>query len=290
MRTARLIRVPKLFLLLCGLWPFKITNNIIFKKLYKFYTIYQLIAYVSVVLNLLGNLIIILIKHDQPERIISSLNMFIIVFETCLKVVIFQLQKVPLMFSEISKYEAAMRASNDTQVRKYYEQEVQYCRRINIFQFLVTFFACGGFAHISIMKVVASEDMSEFKDTPFMHDLWYPFKREKHMPWVMTVAILCDTQGLFCNAASQSRTLLCCRFVQSLNDCTKYVLLLEFVLNSLCVASGTLQFVIIDTASGWISVLCLNMYVIAQIFILSWHANEISEEGLAVSDAIAASQ
>ncbi|XP_048525112.1 uncharacterized protein LOC125505409 [Dendroctonus ponderosae] len=28
----------------------------------------------------------------------------------------------------------------------------------------------------------------------------------------------------------------------------------------------------------------------AQIFILTWHANEISEEGLAISDAIAASQ
>ncbi|KAH1010532.1 hypothetical protein HUJ05_004811 [Dendroctonus ponderosae] len=171
METATLSKVPKLFLLLCGLWPFKITNNILFTKMYNFYTKYQLISYVSVILNLLLNLVYTLVKRNQPERIISSLNMFIIVFEICLKVVIFQLQKVPLMFSEISKYEAAMRASNDAQVRKYYEQEVQYCRRVNIFQFLVTFFACSGFAHISIMKVVASEDMSEFKDTPFMHDL-----------------------------------------------------------------------------------------------------------------------
>uniref|UniRef100_A0AAR5P3Q4 Odorant receptor n=3 Tax=Dendroctonus ponderosae TaxID=77166 RepID=A0AAR5P3Q4_DENPD len=333
METARLSKVPELFLLLCGLWPFKITNNILFTKMYNFYTKYQLISYVSVILNLLLNLVYTLVKRNQPERIISSLNMFIIVFEICLKVVIFQLQKVPLMFSEISKYEAAMRASNDAQVRKYYEQEVQYCRRVNIFQFLVTFFACSGFAHISIMRVVASEDMSEFKNTPFMHDLWYPFKREKHMPWVMTVAILCDTQGLFCNAASQS-TLICLmiyartrliilqirlkkfdkiaqeqyhgnaeraikelinehqdliKFVQLLNDRTKYVLLLEFILNSLCVASGTLQFLIIDTPAGRLSTFCLNFYIVVQIFILSWHANEITEQGLGVAASIAAS-
>lgn len=97
-----------------------------------------------------------------------------------------------------------MEASNNAPVSKYYKQEVRYCRIINIVQFLVTLFACGGFAHISIMKVVAAEDMSEFRDTPFMHDLWYPFRREEHMPLVMTIAILCDTQGLFCNAASQS--------------------------------------------------------------------------------------
>ncbi|ENN79791.1 hypothetical protein YQE_03847, partial [Dendroctonus ponderosae] len=183
------------------------------------------------------------------------------------------------------------------------------------------------------MRVVASEDMSEFKNTPFMHDLWYPFKREKHMPWVMTVAILCDTQGLFCNAASQS-TLICLmiyartrliilqirlkkfdkiaqeqyhgnaeraikelinehqdliKFVQLLNDRTKYVLLLEFILNSLCVASGTLQFLIIDTPAGRLSTFCLNFYIVVQIFILSWHANEITEQGLGVAASIAAS-
>ncbi|XP_048525091.1 uncharacterized protein LOC125505398, partial [Dendroctonus ponderosae] len=132
-------------------------------------------------------------------------------------------------------------------------------------------------------------------------------------------------------------------FVKSLNDKTQHVLLLEFMLNSLCLASGTIQFTIVSTSrkhssrqhsnfriakllckksssqngcernndsydkyqftqnifyyhfqvnttSGWLAVVFLNLYVMAQIFILTWHANEISEEGLAVSDAIAASQ
>ncbi|KAH1010534.1 hypothetical protein HUJ05_004813 [Dendroctonus ponderosae] len=49
----------------------------------------------------------------------------------------------------------------------------------------------------------------------------------------------------------------------------------------------------VDTTSAWLAVVFLNLYVMAQIFILTWHANEISEEvrkGLAISDAIAASQ
>uniref|UniRef100_A0AAR5P3J6 Odorant receptor n=1 Tax=Dendroctonus ponderosae TaxID=77166 RepID=A0AAR5P3J6_DENPD len=238
------------------------------------------------------------------------------------------------MLYQITGYEDTIEGSSDAEVKAYYAKDAIYCRRINVFQFIATFLACASFAQDSVVLLLTSDDRSVFKDTPFMHDLWYPFNRADYIYLVICIAFICDTQGLICNTASQT-TLLCVmiyartrlkilqirlrkfdkiaveeyegdvvravkdliaehqyliNFVKSLNDRTQHVLLLEFMLNSLCLASGTSQFIIIDTTSGWLATVFLNLYVIVQIFILSWHANEISVEGLAVSDAIAASQ
>ncbi|KAH1003974.1 hypothetical protein HUJ04_003800 [Dendroctonus ponderosae] len=334
MAQASFSEVSKFFLKLSGLWPFKISDNVLVDKIYRFYTLCQICYYLCVILGLSINLVILIIRFDEPQRIIRDINLFIIAFEICLKVVIFQFRNVPHMLYQITGYEDTIEGSSDAEVKAYYAKDAIYCRRINVFQFIATFLACASFAQDSVVLLLTSDDRSVFKDTPFMHDLWYPFNRADYIYLVICIAFICDTQGLICNTASQT-TLLCVmiyartrlkilqirlrkfdkiaveeyegdvvravkdliaehqyliNFVKSLNDRTQHVLLLEFMLNSLCLASGTSQFIIIDTTSGWLATVFLNLYVIVQIFILSWHANEISVEGLAVSDAIAASQ
>uniref|UniRef100_R9PSP1 Odorant receptor n=1 Tax=Dendroctonus ponderosae TaxID=77166 RepID=R9PSP1_DENPD len=333
-KTLSFIQLSKFYLLLSGLWPFKISDNFLVDKIYRIYTLCQICYYLCVIFGLLVNLVILIIRFDQPQRIIGDINLFIIVFECCLKVVIFQIGKVPFMLNQITQFEDSMEASGDAEVKDYYAKDAIYCRRINVIQSIATIIACASFAQDSVVTFITSDDMSVFKDNPFMHDLWYPFNREDYIYLVICIAFICDMQGLVCNAACQT-TLLCLmiyartrlkilqirlrkfdkiaveeyegdvvravkdliaehqyliNFVKSLNDRTQHVLLLEFMLNSLCLASGTSQFIIIDTTSGWLATVFLNLYVIVQIFILSWHANEISVEGLAVSDAIAASQ
>ncbi|CAG9761769.1 unnamed protein product [Ceutorhynchus assimilis] len=67
-------------------------------------------------------------------------------------------------------------------------------------------------------------------------------------------------------------------------------MLLEFVLNSVSLASGTIQLVLANSASSLLSVLSIVVLVLVQIFVLAWSANEISIAGLSIADAVAASK
>nr|QXE93236.1 odorant receptor 10 [Eucryptorrhynchus brandti] len=165
-----------------------------------------------------------------------------------------------------------------------------------------------------------------------MHDIWYPFKRETHMPLVVFINMFLVVQGFLLNTATQTtficlmiyastrfkilhirlrkfdviakkkhagdvlftvKELICehqllIGFVESLNKRTNYVMLLEFVLNSVSLASVTIQLVVTDTASSIFSAGAIVTLILLQIFILAWSANEITLEGLSVADAISA--
>ncbi|XP_066251141.1 odorant receptor 10-like [Euwallacea similis] len=167
-----------------------------------------------------------------------------------------------------------------------------------------------------------------------MHDLWYPFRRETHMRWVILLNMIMVSQGTCLNTATQStfislmiyassrfkilkiklrkfdeiaheensgdimttvkiltkehQNLL--HFVESLNERTKYVMLMEFLLNSISLASVTIQLVVVTTLSRLFTAFSIVVLQLFQIFILAWSANEISQEGLLVADAIGSSK
>lgn len=108
------------------------------------------------------------------------------------------------MCFHIMKNEEAVWRSNDEEIKTCYQGQVTYCRRINISQLIATFCSCFCFTLVSLLQVLASEDMSEFKDKPFMHDMWYPFRRETHMPWVIFINIWIVLQGLCFNTMTQT--------------------------------------------------------------------------------------
>ncbi|CAG9761768.1 unnamed protein product [Ceutorhynchus assimilis] len=200
----KFILIPKYFLILSGFWPFKITENKSLEKLYKIYSKCQTYAYILFIVSLLINLIVLIVEHNQPTRLIGSINILIIVGETCIKLVLFQVKKIPNMFLHILQNEYNLNNSNDPEVKTCYNKQISYCRKVNLCQFLVTLTSCTFFTLVSLLQVIASEDMSEFKDQPFMHDIWYPFKREKNMIWVVGLNLFAVTQGLFFNTATQT--------------------------------------------------------------------------------------
>lgn len=93
--------LPRFFLMLSGLWPFKISDNFFVDKIYRLYTLSQICYYLCVILGLAVNLVILIMRFDQPQRIIGDVNLFIIVFEICLKVVIFQVLVTNYVFYNI---------------------------------------------------------------------------------------------------------------------------------------------------------------------------------------------
>ncbi|XP_050305474.1 odorant receptor 49b-like [Anthonomus grandis grandis] len=326
------IKFIKYFLIIGGLWPFEFTKNRLYQKVYRCYARIQTYSYVTVILSLIINLCILIVKHNQMTRLFSSINVLIITLETCVKILIFQVKKIPNMCLDISINEGLIKNSKDEEVVKCYWKQVSYCRKVNFWQFVATLLACICFTLVHFLEMFASPDLSLYKDQPFMHDMWYPFAREKHMNLVIFFNLIFVNQGIVFNTATQT-TFICLMiyssarlkilqiqlrkfdevakdnggdvletvknlivehqvligFVKSLNEKTNYVMLLEFVLNSISLASGTIQLVVINSITGFLSVGSIILLVVVQIFILAWSANEITVEGLGIADAICAS-
>ncbi|XP_060517011.1 odorant receptor 30a-like isoform X2 [Cylas formicarius] len=74
------------------------------------------------------------------------------------------------------------------------------------------------------------------------------------------------------------------RFVKNLNDLMKYVILLDYFLNSLNVATVSIR--LMSFEAKLISPLFFLSFLFIQIFVLGWGANEIKVQSLALADAL----
>lgn len=93
------IKIPRLLLLISGFWPFSITEKPLYRKIYYIYCRIQLILYMSFISSITLNVLTLIVKHDQPARMFSSINVMILVSETCLKLLVFQVNFHVFAFS-----------------------------------------------------------------------------------------------------------------------------------------------------------------------------------------------
>ncbi|XP_050300552.1 odorant receptor 49b-like [Anthonomus grandis grandis] len=76
-------------------------------------------------------------------------------------------------------------------------------------------------------------------------------------------------------------------FIDKLNMCAKNALLLEFILNSLNITTIVVQILVMENPPAMIFFCVLFCSVqIAQLFLMSWHANEIEFQSMSISDAL----
>ncbi|XP_060516103.1 odorant receptor 45b-like isoform X2 [Cylas formicarius] len=75
------------------------------------------------------------------------------------------------------------------------------------------------------------------------------------------------------------------RFVKKLNDCVKYLILMEYLLDSLNVAATSIQFITYDRKMLASPIFYIS-HLFVQTFILAWNANEVKIQSLALADAI----
>nr|WJJ63324.1 odorant receptor 24 [Pachyrhinus yasumatsui] len=76
------------------------------------------------------------------------------------------------------------------------------------------------------------------------------------------------------------------RFVESLNEATKSVMLMEFLLNSVNVASVLIQIIRMQSFLELAFPVFYFALLIMQVFVLGWTANDIKLQSLAIADAI----
>ncbi|CAH1125930.1 unnamed protein product [Ceutorhynchus assimilis] len=76
-------------------------------------------------------------------------------------------------------------------------------------------------------------------------------------------------------------------FVEHLNDCTKYIILMEYCLNSLNIASVSLNIIKMELSlSEIVWRLSFVIQLCAQVFILGWSCNEVKVQSETVADAL----
>lgn len=304
MASDEFIKIPKMFLILGGFWPFSVTKDPLKGKLYKVYSKFQTYSYVTLIASLVLKLVILIVSKEDETLIFRDVNVLVLVFETCVKIVIFQRMKIPHMFEHAMKHERNILKSGDLELINCYQEQVKYGRRVNLSQFLVTTLSTSTFAVTALLDVYWAADMSKYEKEPFMHDLWFPFRRETHMYWVIFFNLFMIVQGTCFNTATQATlinlmiysssrlkilglklrkfdaiasqngrdiletvhdlifehqdllrynkkiikitiNIFLYSFVESLNVRIKYVLLMEFILNELGLASGIIQLIVV---------------------------------------------
>nr|QXE93223.1 odorant receptor 44 [Eucryptorrhynchus scrobiculatus] len=73
-------------------------------------------------------------------------------------------------------------------------------------------------------------------------------------------------------------------FVNHFNECTKYVILMEFILTSLDMASASTNLIKTKSDKGWL--LLFFVLLLIQIMLIGWTSNEIKVESEAIADAV----
>ncbi|XP_060533699.1 uncharacterized protein LOC132706394 isoform X3 [Cylas formicarius] len=168
-----------------------------------------------------------------------------------------------------------------------------------------------------------NEMLNETTAKPFIYDLYYPaLDPQEHPTFPMVVnyismpvaAFMVSTQVVFVScvvfAASMLETLQvkfkksagfeddatlrrlisehqhAIRFVEKLNDSTKHLMLLEYLLNSLNVASVSIQFLVSERNVSLAFPIFHFGLLLVQIFVLAWSSNEIKVQSLELADAI----
>lgn len=105
-------------------------------------------------------------------------------------------------------YEQQLENQNDEEVKTYFRTQTVYCRRINCVQIFLTIFSCATYVLVSFVELIQVEDLAFYKNAPFMHDIWYPFRREEHMTWVVCINMVIIVQGIILNSTTQT-TFIC---------------------------------------------------------------------------------
>ncbi|XP_030764608.1 odorant receptor 49b-like [Sitophilus oryzae] len=324
-----LASIPKICMLMWGIWPPEFIKNPSLRTWYLIYK-YILVVYVSILAgSLISEWIRLIIFHKSAERISSSGSLVVTIILLSIKMLIYQKNKIPQRFAKFVEVETDIEDSNDPEVQKIYYTVLRYDRYLNIGVIIATTLAVSSFAIIDIIKLwEIGVEAWNFDEASFMYELYFPFDKKKYMivvvafnlytiymGGVLNVVCLLLIYTLIVFSALQLRILRVrlrkfhtfvgkygkdisetlyyfivkhqksIEFVETLNQSVKYVMLIEFLLNSANVAS-VLFYIITVKSTDFFYAICLLALQLLQVFVIAWISNEVKLESLKVADAV----
>ncbi|KAF7284772.1 hypothetical protein GWI33_021640 [Rhynchophorus ferrugineus] len=295
-----LVSIPKICMLIIGIWPSELIENPVRKRLYMIHKYILIIFVFSITLSLTIEWLIIYLKN-----------------------------KVPQMFLSLLEFEADLKSSDDAEVKMFYRKILKNNRYLNIGVIIATFFTISSFVIIHLAKLwqvgVAEWDLNE---AGFMYELYVPFDMKKYIVVVLFYNLYTATIGGVLNimclitmytliifSALQLSTLSLrikkfhtfvgiygtniqatlkviikqhqksIEFVDNLNKSVRYVVFIDFLLNSANVASVLFYLVTVKSVYLFYAILLLSLQLL-QVFALAWVSNEVKLESVKVADAV----
>ncbi|XP_076258066.1 odorant receptor 67c-like [Rhynchophorus ferrugineus] len=306
-----------------GFWKFDDHYEKKSKIIHWLYTVYSKsvpVVYFVVLIGLSIESIKMCLQRDSLRRISEAVAVLHAVLDAVVKIFIFYNKKIPDLFSIVKKIETDIWKSNDFSIKNHYRRQITYCRLLcSVVMTLVfatgTSFTVAGFVKLS---------RKEIDINSFMYYLWLPFDKAPYQTYLCVLyVILCYNSVIFivcvkivlitlivfvkthfqilqlkikqlgstqhCVPLIKSliqEHLFLIRYSEKLNDSVKYILLLEYVLNSVNVASIIFQILTIESLIDLLFPVVHSITITAEIFALAWTATELKEQSSMVSDAI----
>ncbi|KAF7266433.1 hypothetical protein GWI33_020263 [Rhynchophorus ferrugineus] len=314
----KLISVTKLYMAMVGMWKFEETNsrNVLLKIYNKYYSRGIFLGYILFMISLTINLILLMENGDPWNQKAGNMGILVAVIDIVVKISIFNKYDVPHFFRYVKTMERDVWNSGKDDVISLYKKQVTYCRTNCLLLGGITLLASSTFVITNFIKLSENKDAIE----DFMYHIWLPVDKKQHRILVVTInmclisyscvmqptikLVLC-TLMVFSSTHLQilqykvknrdinedphifikrflDEHLFLIRFIERFDRATSLVMLLEFLLNAVNVAA-----IIVDllTTDAIMFPVIYGIMATVQLFTLTWNANEIKEQSVALGDA-----
>ncbi|XP_060532764.1 odorant receptor Or2-like [Cylas formicarius] len=324
-RTHRpsILNFSKCFMIVAGIWRFPLHDPL---KIYPYYSAIVQSYFVIICISLAARFALTLasgVSNKSSEEMFKQASYIITVIIVEYAAILYQSGPLKRILSYIMEEERQMLQCTDPEVSRNHFEQLGFCRKSNFIMFI---FTCGSGASIALENVWRQLQVHKYNarfnttlPRPLPLELSYGgWDEEKHFALLLIAHDVWVVISMFLIVSTKTIVFSCVIFVPSilkrlrvklgklaesglrdlvrehqdvigfverLNNSLKYLVLLEYILNSLNVATVSVQFITYDPKMLPAPAFYFS-FLIAQIFILGWSANEIREQSLALSDAL----
>ncbi|KAH1022575.1 hypothetical protein HUJ04_011957 [Dendroctonus ponderosae] len=311
-----LFQFAKYFMTFCGLWkvPFS-------PKVQRFYVVFSNVShfvYCSFVLSLFVKALLIVVGFESSDNVFNAISVAVIMFDINFKAMIYVKFGLPRLFHQLMKEEQSIEENSHQEISEYYLRQCELYVNICTLQLVTTIFPTYFYILVNILQFPLDAEN-------FMYEMWIPFPVQWKVLAIfkivicqygifMNTAVRSALQSLMMFITSQLWILqvnirnvfsefseeaareelgklirkhqFLIGFVEKVNDSVKYILLLEYLLDSINMAAAMLQIATASSVTEMTFTLVYFILLLTQLVILAWSANEINTQSVEVSNAI----
>ncbi|XP_050309440.1 odorant receptor 49b-like isoform X2 [Anthonomus grandis grandis] len=339
--NCKLLKVPKMFMLISGCWRFQFTKSQLLQKLY--HRLYSLTCQgICLILLICMAIRIPNLVNRDARRFVENVGFMTTFSLVATKLVICRSSTVGDLVSRIIHEEKALYLKGNPKIISNYNYHIKLTNKVHVILLLAIYSVCiiGILPYFVIYLRNESQteliinqgnitgEVSSEKILPI--EMWMPFDQNNHYgKTIVIMFIFIFTQTTF-NSVSQilyislmiyviaelknlqiiarkfdlevsgeaeslanlKRLIIrhqkVIKFVDDLNDAIRYVMLQEYLLNSLSIANLMYQIPNSLKTSILFTIFYIDFLIVLviQLFFMSWHANEIQVQSLKLSDAL----
>ncbi|XP_060532765.1 uncharacterized protein LOC132705855 [Cylas formicarius] len=290
------------------------TSNYVYRRIYEIYSAFVRIYFPLLVSSLSIQFVISIGNDKSLDDIFKELSFIIILAIAEVGAILCQGNAFKHIMSSIIDEERRIHESGDDDVLRYHSAQIKFCNAVGLTIIVFVMGTATSIGLENIWKRLEVEkfnkEHNESAAKPFIYELYLykldPYKYPNFMLFVnyfvlyvnafpiistkiifiscivFTSSSLRRLQVGFRKTATTSTRLVdlirqhqrVIRFVEKLNDSIRYMILMEYLLNSLDVAAVSIQFIAYEQGIP-ISPLTYFLYLFVQTFALGWSANEI---------------